>query len=135
MQHRIRIAAMLASFAALLLPFLSSAQDPAAAPDAIIPCRGGDCTFQSLIKLIDNIIDYFLLYLVMPLCIVAFSYSGFLFMTAGGNAGKRTQAAGVFRKVAIGLMIVLGAWVLVQAVLSGFGLKDGWSLLGDGNGL
>lgn len=105
----------------------------------IIPCNGIDdpntadkdesCDYDDIIKLINRGIDFFLVYLVLPICVVAAMYSGWLLLTSGGDVSARKRALGIFRQVVIGLIIILCAWLVVNTLLVAFGLKDGFSLL------
>ena len=46
-----------------------------------------------------------------------FAYAGWKYMTAGGNIGKATQARDIFTNVAIGLVIILAGWLVVDTVM------------------
>ena len=94
---------------------------------SLVPCNGPDCDFNSLLQLIKNVM-YFLIYISIPIAAVAFAWAGFLFMTAGGNAGQVGKAWGIFRKVGTGLVVILAAWLAVQAITSVL-LKDEFSPL------
>ena len=104
----------------------------------IIPCNGindpntiedESCDYNDVIKLINRAIDFFLVYLVLPICVVAAMYSGWLLLTSGGDVSARKRALGIFRQVVIGLVIILCAWLVVNTLLVAFGLKEGFSLL------
>ena len=48
--------------------------------------------------------------------IIAFSYAGYLYVT--GVPGNITRAYEIFKKVGIGLVIMLSAWAIVYQILS-----------------
>jgi hypothetical protein len=86
--------------------------------NCLIPCDGSDanpCTFTSLMELANNVILY-LIYISIPLAAISFTYAGWLFITAGGNPRQISQAWSIFRKVAIGLIFILSAWLIVKTV-------------------
>lgn len=77
-----------------------------------------DCNFDYLLKLITKIIDFILIDLALPLAAIMFAYAGFELVTSGGNSEKKGKAKKIFLNVAIGLIIVAGAWLIVNTVLS-----------------
>ena len=93
----------------------------------LIVCDGPDCTFSDLITLAQNVITALILISTF-LAVIAFIFSGFLLLTSGGNESKKTQAKEIFRKVLIGYLWILGAWLLVYTITSL--LEPGYSLLG-----
>ena len=110
----------------LSVPFLSKAE--------LVPCKptvdeegnmANSCTFNSLVQLVDNIID-FIITISVSVSAIMFAYAGFLYLS--GNPGKIKQAHGIFKNVAIGLIFILGAWLIVKAILTGLG-AEGSSLL------
>lgn len=52
----------------------------------------------------------------VPVVVVGIIYAGFLFVTAGGNTEKLTNAKRTFLGVLIGAGIVLGAFVISEAI-------------------
>ncbi len=86
---------------------------------AMFPCDGPECTFQNLVTAAQE----FSAKLVQIGLIVApliFAYAGYLYIMSGleGNAGKRKTATGIFKNVAIGIIIMMLAWVLVNTILN-----------------
>jgi len=90
-----------------------------AAESKLIPCDGPNCDFNALMLLVKNVITY-LMIISVPLAAIAFSYAGFLYLTAAGDSGKVKQAHGIFTKVAIGFIMVLAAWVIVHEIVVRF---------------
>ncbi|MFT5360119.1 MAG: hypothetical protein ACI88L_000601 [Candidatus Paceibacteria bacterium] len=79
------------------------------------------CNFGHFLELLSNVIRFIALNLTAPAIAVAIAYAGFLIMTSGGDTGKRKEAKEIFVKVGLGLMFIIGAWVLVHALYSGLG--------------
>ncbi|MCK5021744.1 MAG: hypothetical protein KAR54_00645 [Candidatus Pacebacteria bacterium] len=90
--------------------------------DPLITCNTkampNPCTFGDLITLISNIID-FILYISAPVSAIMFSYAGYLYLTSGGNPSKRAQGNKIFINVLLGLFFIVGAWLIVKAILMG----------------
>ncbi len=90
-----------------------------------IPCNW--CTF---VQMIGNIVQYFI-YLAVLLTAIMFSYSGFLFLTNNGNNNKVKSALNVFRRTMFGIIGVLAAWLIVNAIMTnvanGLGYEGDWN--------
>ena len=60
--------------------------------------------------------------LVLPiggiLCVLAFIYAGFMYVTAGGDTTKIKNANNMLLYAAIGTAVLLGAWALAEVVRS-----------------
>ena len=85
----------------------------------IVPCGTSDthpeCTFDDLMKLGSNIIDYIIL-ISAPIAALMFTYAGIIYLTAAGDTGKIAKAHGIFWTVFVGFVIVLAAWLIVKSV-------------------
>ena len=95
----------------------------------LIVCDGVTvpCTFAKLVELVQNLITA-LVTISTFLATAAFAYAGFLLLTSGGNESAKTKAKEVFKKVLIGYLWILGAWLLVYTITSVL-LEPGYSLL------
>ena len=51
-----------------------------------------------------------------PLAVLAFIYTGFLFVTAFGNEEKITKAKSALNWVFIGTAVLLGAYIIITAI-------------------
>lgn len=76
------------------------------------PFRGGD----SLFALLRSVINDILLPIGGVLVVLAFIYSGFLYVTAQGNEIKLGKAHKALLSTAIGTALLLGAWVFANAI-------------------
>jgi len=88
-----------------------------------------ECGFSDLMVLAYNVVHFLIFTLFLPIAAILFAYAGFLFMTAGGSEENVGKARKIFGHVAIGLVVMLCAWLIVKLVLIGLGVQDGFSLL------
>lgn len=97
----------------------------------LIPCGQGTlvggmvaenerCTFDDLIILAQNVINFLIFRIAAPIAAVMFAYAGFLWLTNGGNEARITQARSVFWMVFWGLVIALAAWLTVNMIVTFF---------------
>ncbi len=135
----------------LLVPFLSYAQNYDAGfgngGSNLVPCgtdRGevitengketadsrkilNPCGFDDILAFINNTINFLLFKLALPVSAMMFAYAGFLLITSGGEANKKTHAKEIFWNVAIGLIIAAASFVIVNTVLSIAGYTGDWT--------
>ena len=133
----------------VLAPVLSFAQpEPVSENGGLVPCgtekskletsidasgkvtqTGGEiqnpCTFDHILVLINNIINFLLFVIAIPIAAVMFCFAGFLMIFSGGEASARTKAKGIFWNVVFGLVIVAGAWAIMHTILGIIGVKKG----------
>lgn len=86
----------------------------------LFPCGnnfGNECTFDHLLMLVSAIVSRLFKYALI-LSSIVFAYAGFLYLTSQDNPGNRSKAKGIFINVAIGLAVMMGAWVIVNLVLT-----------------
>jgi len=95
----------------------------------LVPCGGtsdSPCDFTALLKLINNVINFLLFDISLPICAVVFMYAGWLFMTSGDNSTKKSQAKSVFWHVLFGWAIALASWLIVHTILVALGYDGSW---------
>lgn len=107
----------------LLVPVAASAQ----VLGPLVPC-GNDvnkngvldaseqCQACHAVELAQNIIN-FLVYIASFLAVLIFSWAGFLYVTAAGDTGKIGRAHAMFTDVALGFVIVLAGWLVIDTVM------------------
>lgn len=104
---------------AFMAPVAASAQ-----LNSIVPsdCNGnGGCqSICDLAQLAQNILNDGI-YISVFLSAILFAWAGWQHMTAGGDTGKVHQANEVFKNVAIGLIIILSAWLIVDTIIRAIG--------------
>ncbi len=115
-----RVAASIAATGVLALPAIVSAQ-------GLVTCSGGDCDFNAFIRLIQGIIDFFLI-MIAPLASIMFAWAGWLYLSSAGNSGQVSQATKIFKTVGIGLVLALIGWLVIKTITDAL-LKPGISPL------
>lgn len=124
----------LLSFVSLIAPLSIAnvgapvAQAQTTEPTGLIPCGYGqrpECTFDDLLQLARNLIN-FMITLSTTIATISFAYAGYLYLTAAGDSGKIKTATGIFTNVAVGFIIVLAAWFIVNTFLGALA-KDGYN--------
>lgn len=103
----------------------------------LIPCNGGvtgydasgnaeydECSWDDLLTLINNVIDFIIYTVVVFWAGIVFTWGGFLILTSGDNPSKRKQAKAMFLNLLIGIIIVLIAWLAIHAILTALGCTD-----------
>lgn len=106
---------LLIAFSLLTLPSVLFAQQRGL-PDRIVPCNGIDCTCDDLIQLAQNIINAGI-YIAVFLSAVLFAYAGWQYMTQETIGGKQ-DAKGLIQNTAIGLVVILAAWLFVDTLMT-----------------
>ena len=98
----------------------------------LVPCGGeatDPCSFSHLLIGIETVINYVIMWIIIPLAAIIFMYAGYLMMTAAGNPAKLAAAKKAFWYVLFGLFIALSAWLVIEGLMKGLGLKDEFWLL------
>lgn len=86
-----------------------------------------ECNFDDFMHLINNIINFILFGLAIPIAGIMFAYAGFTLITAGGdNSGARTKAKGIFFSAAVGLTLAFVAYIIVKFILKTLGYSGTW---------
>ncbi len=102
----------------VFLPFLASG-----AP--LVPCgsSGGatfvPCNLCNLIVLINNIVQFLLFKLGLPIGVIAILVAGYFFLTASGSEQKIQQGKDTLKYAVLGLVIAFGAWLIIDTILRG----------------
>lgn len=87
------------------------------------PTYGEPCTFTHFMFMINKIITFVIMDLALPIAAIMFAYAGFVLVTAPGDE-SRTKAKNIFLNTLIGLILAVGAWLIVKTFLSFAGYKD-----------
>lgn len=75
------------------------------------------CDFGAAMKEVQHLINIMMVLGVVA-ALVGFSYAGYTYIVHGSEPTARSEASGIFKKVAIGFIIMLTAWFIVYQVLS-----------------
>ena len=95
----------------------------------IVPCEGTDCNFNHLIQMVQKFIKVAIYSFVFPLAALMFMWAGFLYLTSAGSEEKIKKAHTIFRKVAMGIIMSLLAWLIVYTIVKLLGVPEGYTLL------
>jgi len=87
-------------------------------PSQIVPnCPEKDgCGYVQFIELINNVVSL-LVGLSFPIAAGVIAWAGFNMMMDGGNGAKRKESIEMIKKVVIGFVIILSAWIVVSTLL------------------
>lgn len=94
--------------------------DPTQAGFQLVPCDGVrvKCDYNQFIIGIQKIIKACIIFAV-PLAAGVFGWFGFKLMMAGGDTKGREEAKAAMFKVLKGMLLMLGAWYVVDLALGG----------------
>lgn len=97
-------------------------------PSQLVPvkCQNGICGLCDLVTLANNVINLGI-FLAVFFAACLFAYAGWLYMTARGDQGQIKRAHGIFADVAIGFIIILAAWLVVDTLMLIMTGKSDWS--------
>lgn len=101
------------SFTVIVLPLVTYAQ-------VGIPCNGPDCQFKDLITLANNIVKFLMYSVAVPLAALGFVFSGAKLILNQDKEGAWSETKESFWNIGKGFAIMLGAYVLIKAILYAF---------------
>lgn len=114
-------AAMLAGYYSLVLAFPLFVFGQGGLPRKIVPCDGTsigggtECTVCHFAQLAQNLINTGVFIFVFFSALM-FAYAGFLKLT-NEALGEQAQANKIFSNVAMGLIVLLAAWLVVDTLM------------------
>lgn len=86
------------------------------AKNPLVPCNDVDsCDWAAFGELLDKLKNYGLQIAVM-LSVLFIVYAGWLYLTAGGNSGKISQAHNILQNVIIGFFLAAAGWLIINAI-------------------
>jgi hypothetical protein len=100
-----------------------------ASAEGLVPCGGkgeDPCTFQDLAGpegLISKVVNFLIFKIGVPAAAIAIMIGGWLIVTAGGNESKISNGKKIVWAAVIGLVIVLGAWLIVKTIIEYLGAE------------
>jgi hypothetical protein len=78
-----------------------------------------DCeTFGSLMNAIKGLTNFAVVNIALPFSVVVLVWDGVKYMMSGGNPGKISEANKMFVKVLWGIFWVLGAWLVINLIMT-----------------
>lgn len=89
--------------------------------DPLVPCGTSQdstpCSLCHLFVLGQNIVDFLTKAIAPSLAVLAFAWAGFKILTSGGSPGARQEGIKIIRNTIIGLLIVFGAWIIIDTLI------------------
>ena len=85
-------------------------------------CKDGNCTFDDAVAAVKRLTDWGAKFAI-GFSIIIIAYAGYLYMISGGKSKERTEANTMLQKAAIGIVLVLAAWLIVDLILRGLGVQ------------
>ena len=113
-----------------LVPCGGCAVDYAA--DGSCPTPEPSCQLCHLFTLLDNIVDFVLFRIILPLATLLLVFGGILFIFSAENPENVKKGRAILTSVVIGLIIIFAAWLIINAfftlmgVAEWTGLREGW---------
>ena len=102
----------------LLLPALTIAQEPSTLSGLNAAVSGTAISNRSSVQLLIGEVIKTVLGFLGIIFVILIIYGGFVWMTAGGEAGKIDKAKAIIISAVIGVVIVLASYVITEFVLN-----------------
>jgi hypothetical protein len=113
----------------MYIPFIKTVYAQGFLPDRLVPCSGADCTLEDLYTLGYNVINTGL-NLAAIIAVLVILWGGILIITAGGSQENLARGKSAIQSAIIGLIIVLGSWLIVNTIITVFTNCTGWHIFG-----
>jgi hypothetical protein len=88
----------------------------------LVTCDGPDCTWNDFLQMIKKVIN-FSVSVGIAFSAIIFAWAGWLYMSSGGDEGKINKAHEIFTKMLWGFLFALGAYLIVELILTSLGAK------------
>lgn len=75
----------------------------------------GNCDFTDLVTATQRVVNIAVKYALF-FSVIVIAYAGFRYMKSGDNPGERTKANEMLKKVAIGIAVIMSAWLIVNLI-------------------
>jgi len=111
--HLIICAAIIISGIILFAPVFAGAQTISG---GIVPCQGPECQLCYVNKLLQNVLN-FLVLIAAIVGALMLAIAGILWMANTGDTGRLELAKRIFSGVVVGIIIILGAWLIIDTIL------------------
>lgn len=83
----------------------------------LVPCVD-DCGFADVLTLINNVIEFLITKLFIPIVVLVFMYGGYQYIAAQGNPTKKANVKNMLIHLVVGMLFVLCSWLIVKTVLN-----------------
>jgi Type IV secretion system pilin len=87
--------------------------------------HSANCGWKELVNLVNAMIQYGIQLIGMAF-VIALLYSGFLYLTSGGDPSKVKKVREILNKIVWGLVYTLCGWVIVYFLLKYLGVDPGF---------
>ncbi|PIS40001.1 MAG: hypothetical protein COT32_02025 [Candidatus Nealsonbacteria bacterium CG08_land_8_20_14_0_20_36_22] len=111
----------------LFLPILVLAGGTNCPTEGLVPCGNVPscpCELCDIFVMIDRVLDFLLFKIVPVLAALMIAIGGFMYIFAFGKPETISQAKRLFTAITIGLLIIYGAWALINTFFVIIGLSD-----------
>ncbi len=103
----------------------------------LVPCgyqsgtsAAQDCQFNDFIVLIKNFMNFALFVFAMPLAAVMFAWNGWFYMYYSATGQNVSGVHKALFQIVWGLALAIAAWLIVNAIVIGFGVGAKYNFLG-----
>lgn len=77
-----------------------------------------NCGWSEFKQLIYDVINFGLIYVAIPVTVLAILYGAILLLTSGGSEQKVESGKKAITAAIVGLLIVLSSWIIVNTIIS-----------------
>lgn len=84
------------------------------------------CGYNDIFDLINNVTNFLIFIIALPVAAIMFTYAGFLFAFSGVQPEARSKAKKIFGNVVFGFILAVAAWLIVHTLLSILGYNGSW---------
>ncbi len=100
---------------------------PAVSYAALVPCgtEGNPCTLCHFYILAQNMISFMMWYIAPALAIFIVAWGGFNILIAGSDPARKQAGRKAITAAIVGLLVVFGAWVVINQFLLFFSGSGG----------
>lgn len=93
----------------------------------LVPCAGPDCNMCKFLQLISDVTRFIVIDIMAPLAGLMFLVSGIMMVSAGGNESRFKKGKEILKETAIGVLIILASWVIVNTLITALAVNvDGF---------
>ncbi|NVN97492.1 IPT/TIG domain-containing protein [Candidatus Nomurabacteria bacterium] len=76
------------------------------------------CNFSYFMDLINRLIKFLLFVIATPLVALILMYTGYLYITSGGNASQVEKVKHILLNAVVGYVIALAAWLVINTIVT-----------------
>ncbi len=76
------------------------------------------CTYNDFKTTLDRVVQFSILYIAIPAAAIVMIIGGIFMIFDGGSESRFKQGKKMIQGVVIGLLITLGAWIIVKTILN-----------------